>query len=152
MQLQVLSRFGTIGEAESARTALDAAGIDAEIVDEEMVVVNWMISNAIGGVKLLVRDSDLAESKEILSTAALPLADENAGGTVVDQRALGAPPPNASDTVEERCPRCGLPELHRIRHRRLIALSMFEPVFALVLPLVFSFLPKRECDACGYRA
>ncbi len=66
----VVARFTSVGEAESARSALDAAGIDARVGDENMVAVDWLMSQAVGGVKVLVPDEKLAEAAEVLGDAA----------------------------------------------------------------------------------
>ena len=229
MDLRIVSQFSTVGEAEAARSALEGAGIDVEVLDEQIVTVDWLYSNAVGGVKLLVRDGDIDEAEKILSTLAVEAADAEAEparaaepaeepvhcpwcrstdvariprlrflfffaliflgvGTAVHQPALAlagvavaaivlavvpthrctscgrrwtrarpfepvaaAPLPIVADLIERRCPRCGSPEFHRIAHRRLRAVPLlWEPAIVFVVP-IWLFLPKYECDNCGFR-
>jgi hypothetical protein len=53
-------------EAYLAKAFLESEGIDSEIRDELTVQVNNFYSNAIGGVKLLVRESDYEKGIEAL--------------------------------------------------------------------------------------
>ncbi len=71
MKPAVVARFGSLGEAESARSALQAAGIDAVLADDEIVALNWLYSNAVGGVKVLVAEEDEERAAAILSTDAM---------------------------------------------------------------------------------
>jgi hypothetical protein len=64
---------------------------------------------------------------------------------------LDAAPPDAADLVDDLCPRCASPEVHRIDYRRLKAIPMlFQPAAAFVIPIWF-FMPKRQCDSCGLK-
>jgi predicted RNA-binding Zn-ribbon protein involved in translation (DUF1610 family) len=55
--------------------------------------------------------------------------------------------PLPQDLVEEHCPRCGSPEIHRINYRRFKSLTLFQPLF--LLAALWPFLPSRKCDNCG---
>lgn len=54
-------------EAHLARTFLESEGLESEIRDEFTVQVNNFYSNAIGGVKLLVREEDFDRGIELLT-------------------------------------------------------------------------------------
>jgi phage FluMu protein Com len=229
MSWPVVARFSTVGEAQSARSALEAAEIPVLIADEEMIALNWMYSNALGGVKLLVSAENLESSEEILKTAAeddpgepsqsakesvpasrLPQTCPScqsvnvariprltlfvfaalviyAGGVAVHQPELAmagvaaaallaavapthrctacgerwtssdnaagsvgdAPLPTASDTLDERCPRCGSVEVHRLYYRRLKVIPLFVSLTMIVVLPICLFLPKWRCDSCG---
>jgi predicted RNA-binding Zn-ribbon protein involved in translation (DUF1610 family) len=57
--------------------------------------------------------------------------------------------PLPQDLIEEHCPRCGSPEIHRVNHRRFKALTMlFQPL--TLLAVLWPFMAKRKCDACGF--
>jgi hypothetical protein len=62
----VVGRFSTVGEAESARSALEAANIESRIDDENTIAVDWLYSNALGGVKVLVRTERRQEATKPL--------------------------------------------------------------------------------------
>jgi predicted nucleic acid-binding Zn ribbon protein len=68
-----------------------------------------------------------------------------------DEDEIHAPPPDASDLVEVLCPRCSSPEFHRIDYRKLKVLPLMFSASAFVVPLIWPFLAKRECDNCGFR-
>ena len=53
-------------EAELARGALAGEGIDAELRDGALVGVAWHLSNAVGGVKLVVHADDAKRAEAIL--------------------------------------------------------------------------------------
>lgn len=76
-EVVVVRAFSAPHEAHLACSALRAAGIDATVADANIVAVNWLYSNAVGGVKVLVREEDLAAAREILDTrAAVDRRDE----------------------------------------------------------------------------
>ena len=53
-------------EAHVLRTRLEWAGIPCFIVDEYIVTTNWLLCNAVGGVKLQVKASDAQSAMEII--------------------------------------------------------------------------------------
>ncbi len=65
--LVTLATFGSPQEAHLAMNRLKAAGIRV-VLDDEMLLSNaWHLSNAVGGVKLLVRESDAERASKILA-------------------------------------------------------------------------------------
>lgn len=67
----VLRRYRDMPEAFVARSLLEDAGIQAFLQDDNVVRMDWFWSNAIGGIKLVVRQKDMEESEKLL-TAATP--------------------------------------------------------------------------------
>lgn len=65
--LVTIGQFRDLPEALLARDSLIAAGIDADLADDNMVRMDWFISNAVGGVKLKVKPEDVALAQEILN-------------------------------------------------------------------------------------
>jgi hypothetical protein len=92
-------------EADVVRFRLELEGIPSRLADEAMAGWFWQYSNAVGGVKLLVRAEDLPRALEIMDSeaeaaaAALPFE----GGQTAAPGG-GFPPPR----VPRRwaCPRC----------------------------------------------
>lgn len=235
MTTTVVARFQSVGEAEIARSALDAAGIDVALDDENFIAVDWLAANAVGGVKLVVREEDRdraatvlaspaadaaaldAEPEEMVVRATAPVEQTRcpscggadfqpiprlrifglvcialaAVGYIFGQFemvlaaiaaaaiiALIAPshrcaacgerlnarveepeepeppliPPDRSDTVEEHCPRCGSAEFYKINYRRLKAFPLLIHAAILFAAPMLLFLPKRQCDSCGFKA
>jgi hypothetical protein len=67
MQSMVTIRqFRDLPEALFAKGSLESAGIDCALVDDNMVRLDWFISNLLGGVKLQVRPEVAALAEEIL--------------------------------------------------------------------------------------
>jgi hypothetical protein len=68
--LVTIRQFRDLPTALLAKGALDSAGIAAFLADTNMVRMDWFISNAIGGVKLQVREENVAEANSILDQPA----------------------------------------------------------------------------------
>jgi len=62
-----IATFDTAPKAELAKNALGDAGISATLADGEIVAMEWMLSNAIGGIKLQVAGEDADRAALILS-------------------------------------------------------------------------------------
>ena len=62
-----LGKYRDLPEALFAKGALDSAGIQAYLVDDNMVRVDWFWSNLLGGIKLKVRPEDVEAATEILN-------------------------------------------------------------------------------------
>ena len=57
-------------EAELAKGVLDSAGIESFLFDDNMVRVDWLNINAVGGVKLRVDPENVVEANKILDECA----------------------------------------------------------------------------------
>jgi hypothetical protein len=66
VQLVALRRFRDLPGALVAKGLLDSAGIKCFLSDENTVRMDWLWSNALGGIRLWVREDDLAESVALL--------------------------------------------------------------------------------------
>lgn len=64
--LVVVSTYTAPHEAHIARTKLEASGFRAVVADEHVVGVNLWLSNAVGGVKVMVPQSELSEARQAL--------------------------------------------------------------------------------------
>jgi Putative prokaryotic signal transducing protein len=62
-----LRQFRDLPEALLAKGSLESAGIEAYLVDDNMIRMDWFISNLLGGIKLKVRPEDAEEANEILN-------------------------------------------------------------------------------------
>jgi hypothetical protein len=63
-----IATFHATFEAELAKTRLEDAGIPAFLTNEQLVNVNWLLSNATGGVRLFVPAEREAEARALLAT------------------------------------------------------------------------------------
>lgn len=124
----VIARFSFPHEAHIARASLEAAEIRSEIRDEHTVNMQWLYSNAVGGVRLLVEDSNVEAAMEILQadfSAALQDAYE--------------------DEPKDICPECGSDQLSPHTKGKKPAFVAF---LLLGFPLFF-YKHGYICDKCG---
>src|SRR5262245_49028886 len=68
--VQVAS-FSYPQDAHLLKARLEAEGIPASIADEHSVMTNWLMQGAIGGVKVLVLENDVARAKVIVARSHL---------------------------------------------------------------------------------
>jgi hypothetical protein len=66
VKLVALRRFRDLPGALVAKGLLDSAGIKCFLSDQNTVRMDWLWSNALGGVRLWVREDDLPESAVLL--------------------------------------------------------------------------------------
>jgi hypothetical protein len=68
-EMVTVATFRFAHEAELARLHLAEVGITAYIADAETVAMDWLLSNAIGNVKLQVAAKDAEEAAALLAQA-----------------------------------------------------------------------------------
>jgi len=64
--LVTIRQFRDLPEAILARGVLESAGIETFLADDNIVRMDWFISNLVGGIKLKVRKEDLEAANEVL--------------------------------------------------------------------------------------
>lgn len=64
--LITIARFRDLPQALMAKGALDSAGIESFLADTNFVRMDWFASNAVGGMRLQVREEDAKDAAEIL--------------------------------------------------------------------------------------
>jgi uncharacterized protein (DUF1810 family) len=65
----VAAAFTNVHQAHLAKSSLEGAGFDVMVADEHLVSMDWMLSNAIGGVKVLVREDRVEEARALLASS-----------------------------------------------------------------------------------
>ncbi len=85
-----LRQFRDLPEALLAKGSLESAGIQAYLVDDNMIRMDWFISNLLGGIKLKVRPEDAEAASEILNQ---PIPE------TLDVEGIG-------DFEQPKCPSC----------------------------------------------
>lgn len=65
-KLVTIRRFRDVPQAYLAKGVLDSAGIESFLFDTNVIWMDWLWSNAIGGVKLRVREEDAEEALALL--------------------------------------------------------------------------------------
>lgn len=127
--LVMLRRFRDIPEALLAKGRLESSGIEAVLADENMVRMDWFLSNLLGGVKLFVDSADFTEASNILNEPVPELLHVEGVG----------------DYAQPRCPNCGsldiaLDELNK-------KVSYTTAWLGVPLPVANS---GWQCHACGH--
>jgi len=125
--LVTIARFSHPEEAYLASAKLESEGIWSFLADEHTVTADWLVSYAIGGVRLQVKESDAADARRILSLSKTDV--ELAAGT------------------GRKCPKCGSTD---IKYERFSQSLVFISWLAIGFPLPF-FKRKWKCNSCGYQ-
>ena len=71
-----LRHFFTLPEALLGKSILDSAGIQSYLIDENTIRMDWLYSNALGGIKLQVRETDAAAAAELLDQQTLDVQED----------------------------------------------------------------------------
>lgn len=129
--LVTIQTFTAPHEAQLAKGQLESCGIEAFVQDDHVVGIQPWYSMAVGGVKLLVFETDRAEALNILSSNVSMVNDSN--------------------VETDMCPRCGSPDIGYDRDmgwgRRLV-FSLFSLVL-IGLPWILRSRTWR-CNGCGH--
>jgi hypothetical protein len=91
--LTLIATFSHPFEAHLAKGKLESEGIEAFIADENIVGINWLYSNLVGGVKLKVREEDKERALKILQEK-VPLLELVPGGksaSPIEKKTHGKP-------------------------------------------------------------
>jgi hypothetical protein len=123
-QLVTIGTYSTSFEANLVKAELEAFDVDAVLADDNTVNTNWLWSNAIGGVKVRVPESEMEEARRIMRLEAGDGADSPESAIV--------------------CPVCGSRSSHYFLDKR----GSFATWLVLGLP-IFPVVSKRVCDDCG---
>lgn len=127
-RLETVAAYSYLHDAVFAKSCLESEGIPAVIENENLIRLDWLFMNALGGLRIQVLDEDAARAREILARPE-PSADEPSGD------ALAA----------EHCKRCGSQATEAIETRRKVGHMLW-------LLTGFPFVrpgDQRRCASCG---
>ena len=132
-------------QAHLARIHLEQHDIPVFVADAGVVGMDWMYSNAVGGVKVQVPERDAQRAAELLHAPAdepaAPTSEEVADVPVSRETAAT----DEATPDEPRCTRCGSAEVYRVPWRRGLFFLLY-----LILGLALPVASKRyQCDHCG---
>ena len=122
--MKTIATFSKPEEAHLFRTRLEAAGIPAFVQDEHIVQMDWLYSNAIGGVRVQIGDQDMDAARQFLAA---------------DNQSLSV------DATEAFCPVCASPEIKPYDLPRRFA---FLTLLLFGFPLLLS-RRRWRCTTCG---
>jgi Putative prokaryotic signal transducing protein len=129
--LVTVARYRDLSEAIVVRTMLESAGIYVFLRDENLVRLDWQVSNFIGGIRLQVDARDEARATELLSQSipdVIPFDEEG------------------DDFFQPQCPKCGSIDITFQGSSRGAALASVT-MLALPLPLGRETWICKACEA-----
>ncbi len=130
VHLVTIRQFRDLSEALLAKGILDSAGISCNLDDENIIRMDWFISNALGGIKLRVREEDVEPAVALLN-------QDTPAAFNVD---------NVGEYKQPCCPNCQSMEVSfQGLNRRVAYTTAF---LGVPLPLA-----RRgwKCFSCGHR-
>lgn len=124
-ELKTVATFEYAHFAHIAKTKLESEDVECYIFDEYTSSMNWFFNNAIGGIKLKVREEDYERALKILNKN---VEIENEDAEII-------------------CPECNSKE---IKDERVSKKFAYISILLLGFPLLFS-KRKYECKQCGFK-
>jgi len=125
-----IRRYRDLPQAAMAQSILESAGIESFLADANLVRMDWFYSNAVGGIKVVVREEDAEEARQILEQE-IPESIEVEGSGRYEQ---------------PRCPKCGSFDVSLDALDRRVSygsLWLGVPIHATV--------KGWSCASCGHR-
>jgi predicted RNA-binding Zn-ribbon protein involved in translation (DUF1610 family) len=130
--LVTIAHYRDFPPAGLAQSILEAEGITCFLDNQYTVGINWLYSNALGGIKLSVAEQDAEETRKILEAYSFPQQD-------IERTEVG-------QLEDSACPKCGGTEITTINYKRKSAAI----TLLLSIPL-FIFAKRYQCKKCGHR-
>ena len=121
-----IASFDNTEQAELLKGQLEQEGIPAFVADGAIVTLNWMYSNAVGGVKVQVAEKDLDRARTLL-------------------KGIGISANEKQPLSPYRCPFCGST---KVEFRRLSKAFFMLSLLLLGIPLAL-YHPRCNCLDCG---
>lgn len=119
--------------AELAKAKLESEGIYCHLLDQYHIGINWLYSNALGGIKVQVRTEDVAIANQILNEdLSSYVENHNDEFEPLDQ--------------DDLCDHCGSPNLELVKYSRLSAALML-----LTGLFLFFWGTRYTCKDCGHK-
>jgi hypothetical protein len=128
--LVTIREFRDLPEALLAEGFLKSVNIECFLVDENTIRMDWLWSNALGGIKLLVKSEDADAARQMLSQG---ITD----GFHVDE---------VGEHIQPRCPQCqSLDISFEDLNKRITYGSMLVLGFPIVV-----HRRRWKCQSCGH--
>ncbi len=105
-RLITIAQYRDLPTAGLAQSTLESAGIICFLDNQFMIGINWLYSNALGGVKLQVLETDVEQALKLLKDQSSPAQSD-------EQEELDQLPPFV-------CPECGGSEITIINYTRKV--------------------------------
>lgn len=129
MDLITIKTFDSSIEAHLLKSKLESEGIECFIIDENIVTLNVLFSNATGGIKLQINSEDLPKATVIVNEIEMQKSNR--------------------DILE--CANCGSTEFYDFKSFGSVKgiISLVVTLFFVVYPIFFKRMYK--CKKCGYK-
>jgi hypothetical protein len=125
----VLRRYRDMPAAFVEKSVLEDAGIECFLQDDNVVRMDWLWSNAMGGIKLVVRQKDAEEAETLLKQDAPEKFTVEGVG----------------EYEQEHCPKCGSNDVSCNELKKRIAGA------GLLLGVPIAMVQRGwNCHACGH--
>ncbi len=129
-QFQLVGRYQYSSEALIYKGKLESEGIDVFIRDNNIVDSNPLYSNAVGGIKLFVKEEDLEKAQLILSEVSQYSIDEN--------------------NQPIKCPKCNAEQVDMVT-----SIKDIKSFLAFLFSVLIVFMPfyskhKYKCQSCKF--
>jgi len=128
--LVAIRRFRDLPEALLAKGSLESSGIECFLTDDNMVRMDWFMSNLLGGIKLAVNQEDAEAATAILDE---PMAE------TLDVEGVG-------EYEQPRCPECQSLDVNFEQLNRKVAYT--SAWLGVPIPL---HTKAWTCRSCGHR-
>jgi hypothetical protein len=125
-----IGAFQYSSEASIFKGKLESEGIRVFVRDNNTVDANPMYSNAIGGIKLFVKNEDFAKAATVLSEISAYSLNEN------------------DELI--KCPKCGAEKIEMVT-----SIKDLKTLFAFIFSMFFVLMPiyskhRCKCDTCNF--
>ena len=127
---QKIATFQYSSEAIIFKGKLESEGIEVFMRDNNMVDSNPLYSNAVGGVKLFVKNDDFDKATDIFSNISQYSLDDN-------EKLI-------------KCPKCGAEQIDMVTSIKDLKsfLAFLFSVFLIVIPFYSKY--KYKCNNCKF--
>lgn len=127
-ELLTIGAYSTWFEANLVISQLEAFDLHPTLVDAQTVNMNWLWSNALGGVKVQVPASEVEQARQILESEPAEPPDDS----------------ESDQTAASACPVCGGSDTYYYLDKR----GSFLTWLILSIPVIPP-LPRMICAGCG---
>lgn len=132
MKLVLLKTFENIIDARLFASKLESEGVQTYIENEHTITIDPLLSNALGGIRVMVTESDYLIAHKLLT--------EYSNTAIVDE-----------EGVEMTCPKCGSESIEN----GIKDFGGFKGAISFVIALIFFVVPlskytKYRCRKCTH--
>lgn len=129
--LKTIASYTDLPLAELAKAKLESEGVECHLQNNFHIGINWLYSQALGGIKVQVREDETEIAKHILEK------DES---SYLENEQIIFP----DITENDICSKCGSSNLELIKYSRISAAL----IMLTQLPLIF-WGKRYKCKDCG---